>query len=420
MRIRRRNLLQAGAALLAGVTVAKRGFGQAGDRATLEKNLDAVLQDAVEQGDVPGVIGAVTDRNETIYRGAFGERRLGSGVPMTFDTVTYLASMTKPITATAAMQLVEQGKLELDAPISRWVPRAAELQVLDGWDDNGEPRLRPPKREVTLRHLMTHTSGFAYDLWDADLARYMKLKGVPPLDSGEEAAFYPPLMFDPGERWEYGISIDWIGKLVEVVSGNSLGTYMQENIFAPLGMSSTGYRISPDMEERRASTHQREPDGTLTPTDWVRQQEPLLEFGGGGLYSTAGDYLQFVRMILNRGSADGSQVLQPETVDLMAQNAMGDIRVTMLKTQNPARTLDAEFFPGLPKSWGLSFMINEATAPTGRPPGSLAWAGIQNTFFWIDPTTDVGGVYLTQILPFVDEKALSVFYDFETAVYQQV
>ena len=156
------------------------------------------------------------------------------------------------------------------------------------------------------------------------------------------------------------------------------------------------------------------------PTDWVRQQEPLIELGGGGLYSTAGDYLQFVRMILNRGSANGSQVLQPATVDLMAQNAMGDIRVTMLETQTPERSLDAEFFPGLPKSWGLSFMINEETAPTGRPAGSLAWAGIQNTFFWIDPTTRIGGVYLTQILPFVDEKALAVFYDFETAVYETI
>jgi methyl acetate hydrolase len=378
-----------------------------------------VLRDAVERGDVPGVIGALTDRDETIYRGAFGERRLGQGVPMTFDTVTYLASMTKPITATAAMQLVEQGKLELDVPISRWVPDAAKLQVLDGWDQ-GEPVLRAPSGEVTLRHLMTHTSGFAYDLWDPDLERYMKLKKVPALDSGEEAAFYPPLMFDPGERWEYGISIDWIGKLVEVVSGQSLGTYMQENIFAPLGMSSTGYRISPDMDARRASTHQRGPDGTLEPTDWVRQQEPLLESGGGGLYSTAGDYLKFVRMILNDGSGNGNQVLKPETVELMSRNAMGDIRVTMLETTNPSRSLDAEFFPGLPKSWGLSFMINEETAPTGRPAGSLAWAGIQNTFFWIDRSTGLGGVYLTQILPFVDEKALAVFYDFETAVYDTV
>jgi methyl acetate hydrolase len=257
MRIDRRSLLQASAVMAASAAVARRGLAQQGNHQELQKNLDAVLQAAVERGDVPGVIGAITDRNGTIYEGAFGERRLGSGVPMTMDTVTHLASMTKPITAAAAMQLVEQGELELDVPISRWAPDAARLQVLDGWDDKGEPILRAPVREVTLRHLMTHTSGFAYNLWDADLDRYMKEKNLPALDSGEEAAFYPPLMFDPGERWEYGISIDWIGKLVEVVSGKSLGTYMHDHIFVPLGMDSTSYRISPDMEARRASVHQR-------------------------------------------------------------------------------------------------------------------------------------------------------------------
>jgi methyl acetate hydrolase len=418
MPINRRSFLGTGATLVASTFVARRVLAQNAAAGARGEKLDAVLRAIVERGDVPGVVGALTDPNETTYLAAFGERGLGQGVPMTADTVFYLASMTKPITATAAMQLVEQGKLELDAPISRVAPDAAKLQVLDGWDANGEPILRAPIREVTLRDLMTHTSGFAYGLWDADLARYMAEEKFPELASGEEAAFYPPLMFDPGERWEYGISIDWIGKLVETVSGKSLGTYMQENIFSPLGMTSTGYRITPDMEARRATSHQREKDGTLTPTDWVNQQEPLRELGGGGLYSSAEDYLQFIRMILNDGTENGNQVMKPETVELMSQNAMGDIRVVMLETQNPSRSLDAEFFPGLPKSWGLSFMINEETAPTGRPPGSLAWAGIQNTFFWIDPTTRLGGVYLTQILPFVDEKALAGFYDFEEAVYQ--
>jgi methyl acetate hydrolase len=418
MPVNRRSLLATGATLVASTVVARGVFGQASMKSSLKEDLDAVLRGIVERGDVPGVVAALTNRDETTYQGAFGERGLGQGVPMTADTVFYLASMTKPITATAAMQLVEQGKLELDAPISRVVPDAAKLQVLDGWDAAGEPILRAPKREVTLRDLMTHTSGFAYGLWDADLARYMAEEKVPDLATGEEAAFYPPLMFDPGERWEYGISIDWIGKLVETVSGQSLGAYMQESIFSPLGMTSTGYGITPDMEARRATSHQREKDGTLTPTDWVSQQDPPREMGGGGLYATAGDYLQFIRMILNDGTANGNQVLKPETVALMSQNAMSDLRVVMLETQNPSRSLDAEFFPGLEKSWGLSFMINEETAPTGRPAGSLAWAGIQNTFFWIDPSTELGGVYLTQILPFVDEKALAGFYDFEEAIYR--
>jgi methyl acetate hydrolase len=417
MPVDRRSLLATGATLVATTVVARGVLGETSVSSFRKEDLDAVLRGIVERGDVPGVVAALTSPNETIYQGAFGERGLRQGVPMTPDTVFYLASMTKPITATAAMQLVEQGRLELDAPISHVVPDAAKLQVLDGWDA-GEPILRAPKREVTLRDLMTHTSGFAYALWDADLARYMAEEKFPELATGEEAAFYPPLMFDPGERWEYGISIDWIGKLVETVSGKSLGAYMQENIFSPLGMTSTGYRITPDMEARRATSHQREKDGTLAPTDWVSPQDPPREMGGGGLYSTAGDYLRFARMILNGGTENGNQLLKPETVALMSQNAMGDLRVGMLETQNPSRSLDAEFFPGLEKSWGLSFMINEKTAPTGRPPGSLAWAGIQNTFFWIDPSTELGGVYLTQILPFVDEKALAGFYDFEEAVYR--
>jgi CubicO group peptidase (beta-lactamase class C family) len=316
------------------------------------------------------------------------------------------------------MQLVEQGKLELDVPISKYIPRAAELQVLEGLDSRGEPRLRPPKRPVTLRHLMTHTSGMVYNQWDADFDRFAKAKNVPLLGSGHNDGFYAPLMFDPGERWEYGISIDWIGLLVERISSKSLGTYMHESIFSPLGMTSTGYRLTPDMEARRVATHQRGPDGKLIEIPWTGQPQPVRELGGGGLYSTTSDYLQFVRMILNGGRGNGNQVLKPETVALMGKNAMGDTRVVMLKTTNSARSEDAEFFPGVPKSWSLSFMINEEVAPTGRSAGSLAWAGLFNSFYWIDPTKGLGGVFMSQVLPFVDPKTLQAFYDFETAAYQ--
>lgn len=421
MLLTRRQSLLTSAALLASAWGAKHALGQDEIAGAHKEAIDQVLRAAVERGDVPGVVAAVTDRDRTIYEGAFGERGLGKGVPMTVDTVFYLASMTKPITATCAMQLVEQGRLELDAPISRYVPDARKLQVLEGWDDKGQPRLRAPKREVTLRDLNTHTSGFAYNLWDANLDRYMKETKFPGLESGKEEAFYPPLMFDPGERWEYGISIDWIGKLVQVVSGKSLGTYMKDHVFAPLGMASTGYAISPDMERRRATSHQRDAAGKLAATDWRSQQNPPVENGGGGLYSSVADYQRFMRMILRKGRGDdGQQLLKAATVEEMTRNNMGGVRVGMLRTTNPARSLDAEFFPGLPKSWGLSFMINEEQAPTGRPAGSLAWAGIQNTFFWIDPKTGLGGTYMTQILPFVDEKALGNFGEFETAVYRSV
>src|SRR3954447_15324823 len=193
---------------------------------------------------------------------------------------------------------------------------------------------------------------------------------------------------------------------------------MQENIFGPLNMTSTGYTLTPDMASRRVTVHQRGPDGKLTEIPFTGQPQPLLELGGGGLYSTAPDYAQFVRMILNNGKGPSGQVLKPETVALMSKNAMGDTRVVMLKTTVPARSEDAEFFPGLPKSWSLSFMINEQQAPTGRSAGSLAWAGINNTFYWIDPSKGIGGVFMAQVLPFVDARTLQGFYDFETATYQ--
>jgi methyl acetate hydrolase len=419
MRIHRRAFLQStGLALLTSSTFGSGALGQTGRRGPSQQALDAVLAGAVQRGDIPGVVAAVTDRDGTTYTGAFGERALGKGVAMTPDTVFNVASMTKAITGTAAMQLVEQGKLELDVPISRYVPDAAKLQVLEGFDEKGEPRLRLAKREVTLRQLMTHTSGFGYNQWEANLDRYMKAKNFPALNSGEEAAFYPPLLFDPGERWLYGISTDWVGKLVEVASGKPLGAAMQDNIFKPLGMGSTGYRLSPDMEARRAATHQRGADGKFTEVEWKGQPQPVREFGGGGLYSTAGDYLLFIRMILNGGKGSGNQILKPEMVELMSRKAMEDIRVNMLKTTNPSRSEDAEFFVGLPKSWGLTFMINEETAPTGRAAGSLAWAGLFNTFYWISPKAGSGGVYMSQSLPFVDGKTLASFYEFEKAVHQ--
>ena len=312
MLLTRRQSLMAGASFLATAWAAKNVLAQGEVSGAQKDAIDKVLRQAVERGDVPGVVVAVTDRERTIYEGAFGERGLGGGVPMTTDTVFYLASMTKPITATCAMQLVEQGKLELDAPISKYVPETKQkLQVLEGWDDKGQPKLRPPKREITLRDLNTHSSGFVYNLWDADFDRYMKETKLPGLDSGKEEAWYPPLMFDPGARWEYGISIDWIGRLVQVVSGKSLGTYMQDHVFAPLGMTSTGYAISPDMEPRRATSHQRDAAGKLAATDWKSKQDPPVENGGGGLYSTTGDYQRFMRMILNKGKGDdGVQLLK--------------------------------------------------------------------------------------------------------------
>ena len=387
---------------------------------SLQSEADAVLHGAVANGDVPGVVAAATDRDGTIYEGGFGERVIGSGVAMTTDTVAWIASMTKALTGTAAMQLVEQGRLELDRPAADWVPELSEVQVLEGFADDGEPQTRPPRRPITLRHLLTHTAGFSYEIWSEDIIRYQEAKGVPGIITCQNAALNTPLLADPGERWEYGINIDWAGKMVEAVSGRRLGAYMQENIFEPLGMRDTAFKLRPDMRARLAKIHQRGDDEGFTALDLEIPQEPEFDMGGGGLYGTVGDYLKFVRMILNRGAADGQEILQPETVDMMARNQMGECRVRAVKTAMPPLSNDAEFFPGMPKTWGLTFMINTEQAPTGRTAGSLAWAGLANSYYWIDPKKGVGGVYLTQILPFADKKSLPLFFEFEKAVYRQL
>lgn len=385
----------------------------------MKAQADKILKDAVAKGDVPGVVAVATDRKGQTYEGGFGKRILGEAADMTPDTVAWIASMTKALTGAVAMQQVERGKLGLDTPAKAVIPQLGDVGVLEGFDATGKPKLRKAKRDITLRHLLTHTAGFGYDIWNADLAKYQEAEGVPGVISCQNKALTTPLLFDPGERWYYGINIDWAGKMVEAAAGKKLGQVLRDDLLGPLGMNDTAFRISDGMRGRMAKIHHRGPDGGLTADPALEiPQEPEFEMGGGGLYSTAGDYLKFVRMMLNEGKADdGKAVLKPETVAAMSKNAMGDSRVTLLKTAAPPFSNDAEFFPGLDKQWGLSFMINNQEAPTGRSAGGLAWAGLANTYYWIDQKKGVGGVYVTQILPFADVKSLPLFYAFESTVY---
>jgi len=385
----------------------------------MKNQADTILKDAVARGDVPGVVAVATDRKGQTYEGGFGKRVLGEATEMTPDTVAWIASMTKAVTGAAAMQQVERGKLGLDTPAKSVLPALGNVGVLEGFDAGGKPKLRKAKRDITLRHLLTHTAGFGYDIWNADLAKYQESEGVPGIISCQDKALTTPLLFDPGERWYYGINIDWAGKMVEAAAGKKLGQVLRDDLLGPLGMNDTAFRISDGMRKRMAKIHHRGPDGGLTADPALEiPQEPEFEMGGGGLYSTAGDYLKFVRMMLNEGKADnGKAVLKPETVATMSKNAMGESRVTLLKTAAPPFSNDAEFFPGLDKQWGLSFMTNNEEAPTGRSAGGLSWAGLANTYYWIDQKKGVGGVYITQILPFADVKSLPLFYAFESAVY---
>jgi len=377
----------------------------------------AALSRAADAGDIPGVVAAAATAEEPIFEGGFGKRDLATGAPMTADTVVWIASMTKAVTGACAMQLVEQGKLSLDAPIKSVLPQLASPTVLEGFDADGNPKLRPARRDITLRHLLTHTSGYVYDIWNDDMGRYQEKTGTPGIISCMNAALTTPLMADPGEQWEYGIGIDWAGKAVEAVSGQTLGAYMEANLFDPLGMKDTAFRIGDAQRQRLAKIHARTPDG-LVSTDTEIPQEPEFEMGGGGLYSTVGDYLKFARAILGRGAVDGVRVLTPETVDLMSTNAMGEISCRPMKTALPPFSNDVDFVGGM--KWGLSFVINPEPMPTGRSAGSLAWAGLANSYFWIDPIRKITGVYATQVLPFFDDKAVETFQAFETAVYRAI
>lgn len=382
------------------------------------QSIDRIFSEAVASKAMPGIVAVAAADKGVLYEGAFGKRELGKDAPMTVDTVVWIASMTKAITATAAMQLVERGKLDLERPASGVVGELATAKVLEGFDAAGKPRLRAPKRPITLRHLLTHTAGFAYELWAPAIAKYQEATGTPGITTCTNAALTTPLLFDPGDRWEYGINIDWVGKMVEAVSGQKLDRYFQEHVFGPLGMKDTSFKLSPSQRARLASVHQRGADGTLAPIEFGLPQEPEFLMGGGGLYGTASDYLAFCQMILHDGRCKGGQVLRPETVAQMAQNHIGALEVGMFKTAMPALSNDIELFPGMSKKWGLSFLLNTQHAPTGRSAGSLAWAGLANTYFWIDRTKRVCGVFLSQVFPFYDHTVVDLLVKFETEVYR--
>lgn len=385
----------------------------------LKESLDAVLRPAAEAGEIPGVVAMVTDREGRLYEGAFGVRKLGEPAPMRSDSVALIASMTKAITSAAALQLVERGKLDLDSPATKWLPELDQAQVLDGFDAAGQPRTRAPKRAITLRHLLTHTSGFGYEFLSEDIQKFQAATGTPGFASSSRASLKTPLLFDPGERWEYGISTDWVGLLVQQVSGQSLSAYFAEHLLQPLGMTDTAITMRPDMQARLASIHARLPDGSLTPIDLVLPQQPETEMGGQALYGTAGDYLKFVRMILNRGQGAHGRVLKAETVEAMSRNQLpAGLQVPSIRTASPAYSNDLLLPPDNPHLWSLAFMINSKTLPTGRAAGSLMWAGLTNCYYWIDPASGIGGVFITQILPFADVKALPLFFAFEYATYQ--
>ena len=382
-----------------------------------QAQIDQILRQKSDAREIPGVVAIAASGNEVIYQGAFGKRDLSKLDAMTADSVFWIASMSKAITAAGAMQLVEEGRLSLDAPIGKVLPDLAAPQVLEGFDANGEPKLRPAKTEITLRHLMTHTAGFCYNMWNGDMVKYLDKTGLPAVTTCKNDALKTPIMSDPGTRWEYGTNIDFVGKAVEAVSGKRLDAYLRDHLLTPLGMSDTSFKLGDSQRQRLVGMHARGEDGSLAPIPFELEQDPEFHMGGGGLYGTAGDYIKFTQMILNAGRGNGNQVLTPETVAMMGQNHVGELNMTKMISAVPSATNDVDLYPDIVKKWGLSFLITTARTPEGRSPGSLAWAGLANTYYWIDPSRDVTGVILMQLLPFADRKCLEAFAGFEAGIY---
>ncbi|WP_166300820.1 serine hydrolase domain-containing protein [Bradyrhizobium sp. 2S1] len=380
---------------------------------------DAILDGVVTSSPrVPGVVAMVTDRHRNIYEGAAGKRRLDQAADMTTDSVFAIFSTTKAITGTAVLQLVEEGKLDLDAPARTYAPDIGKLQVIEGFDDKGEPRLRPPKRDITTRMLMVHSAGLSYDFINHTYNRLAQEKGQPSVITASKASLMTPLLFDPGERWEYGTNMDWCGQIVEAITGRRLGEVFRTRIFEPLGIKDTTFELTDAMRRRLAGIHARNADGSLTPMDFELPANPEIHMGGHGLYGTIGDYMRFIRMWLNDGAGEHGRVLKPETVRMAEKNHLGNNKVTAITGVITALANDAEFFPGQSKSWALSFMINDEQAPTGRPAGALGWAGLANLFYWIDRQNGFGGFWATQILPFGDPTSFIGYMNFETAFYE--
>jgi len=378
-------------------------------------SIDQTLRTGIAQRNIPAVAAMAATATQTFYAGAFGKRDSASGLDVKSDSIFSIASMTKAIASTAAMQLVERGKVQLDEPASKHLSELGMAQVLHGYDASGKPVLRPPVKPITLRHLLTHTSGFAYDTWSQEMFEYVQ-KTDAAVPAGTVAPL-TPLVFEPGTRWQYGYSVDWAGKLVEAVSGETLEQYMQAHILQPLGMKDTSYIMTAEKYDRVVSLYLKQPDGTMQENPRKLPSPPTAYSGGGGLYSTPGDYVRFMQMILNHGRAGKDRILEAKTVALMSTNQIGELGAGRLKSFIPQRSADVDLHPSAVDKWGLGFLINTKAYDNGRSAGSLAWAGIDNTFYWIDPKRGICATIMMQFLPFVDQEAVGLLGDFERSVY---
>jgi CubicO group peptidase (beta-lactamase class C family) len=370
-------------------------------------SLDQVLA-AADPETASGLVAGIVHKGGRVELAASGTRSKADAAAMTTDSVFWIASCTKLVTSIAVLQLVDEGKIGVEDLVSDHLPAFADLPVLDGFDADGKARLRPGKEPVRIRHLLTHTSGLSYPFTDASLGRFAQENGIEMIEGHRL-----PRIFDAGERWQYGVSTEWLGLLITAVTGKPLADVFEERIFQPLGMTDTSFVLEPRLAERSAAVHARIPGVGLTPIPFPMPQPPSFIQGGGGLYSTAPDYLKLLGALLD----GGGKLLSPTSMKLLTSNQVGEIECGVFKASDPATTNDYDPLPGRAKRWSLGAMYSDEAGPHGRSQGSFAWAGLANCYYWVDMQAGVAGVLFAQVLPFADPKVIQAFDAVERAAY---
>jgi methyl acetate hydrolase len=381
--------------------------------------IDALLERASAENVVPGVVAMVADRDGVVYEGTAGRLRVGDGAPATTETLFRIASMTKALTSVAALQLVEQDRLALDQSVASVIPAFGSLQLLEGFNGD-EPRLRDLSREPTIKNLLTHTSGLAYWFSNVDLKTWHDVTGSPTPLSGLRKCLDTPFVAEPGERWEYGVNTAWLGLVVEAITDQTLDEYLARHVFEPLGMVDTTFRPTEAQRERMMDIHDRTPDGGLSLSAIEIMEEPELAFGGEGAYATAGDYMRFLRALLRGGELDGAQILEPETAALMFTDHLDGVPLPeIMPSAVPELTNDV---PSLPFRQGFGLGLHQLLedVPGMRKAGSGDWAGLFNSYYWIDPASGITAAIFTQLLPFFDGRMVETLLQFEQDIYAQV
>jgi methyl acetate hydrolase len=383
------------------------------DPVAAKRDLDSYLAAQTGPQRIPGMVAMVVDAKQTLYLNAFGQQDVAAGKPMRTDAIFRIASMTKPVTAVAAVMLIEEGKLNLDDPVSKYLPEFAARPVLASFNPADKSyTTRPPASPMTVRQLFTHTSGLGYPFSNTTLAALSAGSNNPPANY--------PLLHDPGTRWTYGESTRVLGRVVEKITGQGIDEFLHARLFVPLGMNDTSFTTTADRVTRVVTIH-RKVDGRLVETPNTPDEQGAIASpvqGDGGLNATAADYAKFIQLILNKGVApDGKRLLSEKSVALIGQNHIGKVRVERQPAALPALS---EAFPlGAGRdTFGLAVQVTGSPGDPGmRLPGAMSWAGIFNTEFWIDPKAGVGGILMMQFLPFYDANAISTLQGFEKRVY---